>query len=122
MKKNILLLLISAVAPLLIKAQVQKILQSKWVKIMQNDSLGNYIEAEKDFQKFYTAYLKKEAKELKERGNAGEAHLESQEELLIAGYIKWSVAIKPFVKADGSIMPIQERIEIINEANKNRHR
>ncbi|MEP7255822.1 MAG: hypothetical protein ABI666_08585 [Ferruginibacter sp.] len=122
MKKTILVLLISTAAPLLIKAQVQKILQSKWVKIMQNDSLGNYIEAEKDFQKFYTAYLKKEAKELKERSNAGEAHLESQEELLIAGYIKWSVAIKPFVRYDGSIMPIDERMVIINDANKNRHK
>ena len=121
MKKIILILLIYSASPLFSHAQNQKILQSKWVKIMQHESSGNFIEADNDFQKFYTSYLKKKIKSKEESNGAspGEAHLETQEELMIAGYLKWSLGIKPFVRTDGTIMSIEERMAIINEARKN---
>ena len=41
----------------------QKVQRSKWVKIMANDSAYNFLEAQKEFQVFYTAYLKEQHKE-----------------------------------------------------------
>ena len=121
MRKIILLLLIYSSAPLLVHAQSQKLLQSKWIKIMQNETGANYFEADKDFEKFYTSYLKKQIKSKEENNNAspGEAHMESVEDLLIASYQKWSTGIKPFVRADGTIMPIEQRIAVINDTRKN---
>ena len=43
----------------------QKVLRSKWVKIMANDSSYNFLEAQKEFQSFYTAFLKEERKQVK---------------------------------------------------------
>ena len=101
----------------------QKILRSKWVKIMANDSSYNFLEAQKEFQGFYTAFLKEERKEqLKKQRNkssAEEVHLESQLELLVADYLRWSVMIKPFVNADGTVMPLKERLTIINNSKRN---
>lgn len=97
-----------------------KIKQAKWVKIMNADSLYNYFEAEAEFQKFYTVYLKEKKKEerKREKSNAAsheEEHLDSPVDLLVSEYFKWNVAIKPFVLANGSIMPLTQRLAIIRE-------
>ena len=101
----------------------QKVLRSKWVKIMVNDSSYNYLEAQKEFLSFYSGFLKEERKEqLKKQRNkssAEEVHLESPLELLVADYLRWSVMIKPFVKADGTIMALTERLAIINNSKRN---
>ncbi|MEP7165676.1 MAG: hypothetical protein ABI741_13335 [Ferruginibacter sp.] len=100
----------------------QKILRSKWVKIMSNDSSYNYLEAEKEFEGFYTDFLaekKKEQRKQRNRSSAGEDHMESPAELLVAQYLRWSIAIRPFVKADGSIMSLSDRLAIINNNKRN---
>ena len=108
-------------SPLVSKAQTEKLRQSKWIKIMENETTGNYFEADNDFQKFYASYLEKKSTTKEEQNNTapGEDHLESPVELFIASYLKWSIGIKPFVLPDGSIMPIEQRMIIINEARKN---
>ena len=121
MRTVIILLLIYSMSPLVSKAQTEKLRQSKWIKIMENETTGNYFEADNDFQKFYASYLEKKSTTKEEQNNAatGEDHLESPVELFIASYLKWSIGIKPFVLPDGSIMPIEQRMIIINEARKN---
>ncbi|MEO7310510.1 MAG: hypothetical protein ABIX01_08940 [Chitinophagaceae bacterium] len=120
MKRRLLFLVLLVFAGTkLIHAQdiPAKVKQAKWVTIMNADSLYNYFEAEADFQKFYAGYLKEKKKEerRRERSNAAspqEEHLESPVELLVADYVKWTVQIQPFVRADGSIMPLAERLVI----------
>ena len=101
----------------------QKVQRSKWVKIMANDSAYNYFEAQKEFQSYYAEYLKEKKREAlrKQRNNASaeEEHLESLTELLVADFLKWSARIKPFVNADGSIMPLADRLAIINKYKRN---
>lgn len=97
----------------------QKVQRSKWVKIMANDSSYNFLEAQKEFEAFYKDYLKEMNKEQKRRERNGsspeEEHMESPVELLVADYLKWSITIKPFVRADGTIIPLSARLVIINE-------
>ena len=120
MRKIILLLLIYSALPILTNAQTERVMQSKWVKIMEDESSGNYFEAQIDFHKFYTSYQKKKVKSKEESNNAspGEEHIEGPVELLIASYLKWCIGIKAFVQPDGSIMPIEQRMAIINQARK----
>ena len=120
MTKIICLLLITSVFSLAGKAQQENLRQSKWVKIMQNDATGNFLEAEMEFRKFYEAYRMQQIKKPDEENNASpvEAHLESQEDLWVASYLKWSMAVRPFVRADGTIIPIEQRIALINETRK----
>lgn len=100
----------------------QKIQRAKWYRIMSNDSSYNYLEAQKEFQGFYKEYLAEQKKEqrrrVRNRSSAEENHLESLTELLVADFLKWSIAIKPFVLEDGTIMPLSKRMSIINEAKK----
>ncbi len=100
-----------------------KVQRSVWVKIMSNDSSYNYLEAQKEFQNFYTGYLKEKKKEerRKERNKASaeEDHLESPIELLVASYLRWAITIKPYVHADGSIIPLTKRLEIIQASKIN---
>ncbi len=110
-----------------VKAQnvPQKIQKSKWVQIMSNDSSYNYFEAREEFKKYYTQFLKEKKKEevkleRKKSSSSEEQHLENPTELLVANYLRWSIAIKPFVKADGTIIPLTTRLDIINSVkNKN---
>ncbi len=86
---------------------------------MSNDTAYNYFEAEQEFQLFYTVFLnekKREANKKRKKNTAQEVHIESARDLLIADFLKWSAAIKPFVRADGSIIPISGRLAIINSA------
>ena len=101
----------------------QRVKRSKWVKIMDNDSSYNYLEAQKEFQVFYTEYLKEKNKEQIRRERSGsssaEEHLENPTELLVAEYLKWSITIKPFVRANGTIIPLSGRLAIINDNKRN---
>ena len=101
----------------------QKVQRSKWVRIMSNDSSYNFLEAQKEFQSFYTEYLKEQHKEQvkreRNRSSSGEDHIESPVELLVADYLRWSITIKPFVRADGTIIPLSSRLAIINSSKKN---
>lgn len=119
---SILLLSICSL-PLNAQQVSQKVQRSTWVKIMSNDSSYNFLEAQKEFQHFYTDFLNEKKKEerRKERNkvSAEEDHLESPAELLVAQYLRWAITIKPYVKADGSIMPLSKRLEIIQTANRN---
>jgi len=87
---------------------------------MSNDSAYNYLEAQKEFQGFYKDYLVEQKKEFQKKqrnkSSAEETHLESQTELLVAQFLKWSIGIKPFVLADGTILPLSKRLSIINSA------
>ena len=102
------------------KAQSQKVLNSKWVKIMQDESSASFLEAENDFKKYYASYLKKKIRSKDERHaeSPGEEHLESPEEKLIARYQRWAMVMRPFVNADGSLKPIEERVAIMNAARQ----
>ena len=90
---------------------------------MSNDSSYNFLEAQKEFQSFYTEYLKEQHKEQvkreRNRSSSGEDHIESPVELLVADYLRWSITIKPFVRADGTIIPLSSRLAIINSSKKN---
>lgn len=91
---------------------------------MSNDSAYNYLEAQKEFQNFYKEYLNEKKRELKRQqrnktASEAEVHLESPTELLVADFLKWTIMIKPFVRADGSIIPLKERLAIINEYKRN---
>ncbi|MES2772616.1 MAG: hypothetical protein V4722_00435 [Bacteroidota bacterium] len=100
-----------------------KLKQAKWVKIMANDSLYNYFEAEAEFKKFHVSFLKEKMREEKRRERKGsssnEEHLESPEELLVADYLKWAIQIQPFVLANGTIMPLVQRLAIIKQTREN---
>lgn len=94
--------------------------EEKWVQIMANDSAVNFFEAEAAFKKFHTRWM---AKERAERGAeaenpAGEEHKKGPEEYLVAAYLKWSLTMKPYVLPDGKLMPLQQRLAIIQEARK----
>ncbi len=125
MSKFFFLIFLLFVCTFHLKAQEvsQKVQRSTWVKIMSNDSSYNYLEAQKEFQSFYTGFLKEKKKEerRKERNKASaeEEHLESPSELLVANYLRWAITIKPYVNADGSIIPISKRLEIINSSKRN---
>ena len=124
MRKLLFSITLFLVTFLQLKAQQvpQRVQKSKWVKIMSDDSSYNFLEAQKEFQSFYSDYLKERNKEQlrRERSKAspGEEHLESPVELLVADYLKWSIAIKPFVRADGSIIPLSGRLAIIRDTKK----
>jgi len=125
MKKFIIVLLTANIFSLHLQAQdiPQSLKQEKWVKIMDNDSAANFLEADASFRKYYASYLKEKNKEENGKQNnnapAEEEHMKSPEEFLIAGYLKWSINIKPFVLADGMIMPMARRLAII-EASRNK--
>jgi len=101
----------------------QKIQRATWYRIMSNDSSYNYLDAQKEFQGFYKEYLAEQRKEQRRRernkATAEESHLESLTELLVADFLKWSIAIKPFVLADGTILPLSRRLAIVTETKKN---
>ena len=90
---------------------------------MSNDSSYNYLEAQKEFQGFYTEFLNEKKRELRKKqrnpASAEEEHLESPTELLVADFLHWTIAIKPFVRADGSIIPLSSRLAIINDIKRN---
>lgn len=121
MNKHWLLILLILACSLQLNAQQvsQKIQRATWYKIMSNDSSYNYLDAQKEFQGFYKEYQAEQKKEQRRRernrSTAEESHLESLTELLVADFLRWSVAIKPFVLADGSILPLSKRLAIINE-------
>jgi hypothetical protein len=124
MKKSLLLVLLLFMLSARVHAQniPAKLKQAKWVKIMSNDSSYNYLEAEAEFQKYYNSYLKEKRKEERRRtvnpSHAEEEHKLSPQELLISKYQEWSVTIKPFVRRDGSIIPLTGRLKIIQDAKK----
>ena len=119
-----LIFLLFAIVQLNAQQIPQKVQRSTWVKIMSNDSAYNYLEAQKEFQNFYKEYLNEKKRELKRQqrnktASEAEVHLESPTELLVADFLKWTIMIKPFVRADGSILPLKERLAIINEYKRN---
>jgi hypothetical protein len=122
MRKYILLPFAIAFISLQLQAQdiPQKLLDEKWVKIMANDSMANFPEADAAFQKYYASYIKEKKKaEMSVQPSVSkmeEEHLNDPETFLIAGYIKWSISIKPFVGSDGRIMPMERRLAIIQAA------
>ena len=90
---------------------------------MTNDSACNYFDAREESQKYYTQFQKEQKREeakleRKKSSSSEEKHLENPTELLVADYQRWSIAIKPFVKSDGTIIPLTSRMEIINNAKK----
>lgn len=125
MKKIIFPILLTLIFSYQLNAQqiTQKVQKSTWVKIMSNDSSYNYLEAQKEFQSFYKDFLKEKKREerRKERNKASaeEEHLESPAELLVANYLRWVITIKPYVNADGTIIPLSKRLEIINKNKRN---
>lgn len=107
-----------------LQTQAQKLPKSlreeKWVQIMTNDSAMNFFEAEAAFKKFHTRWLAKEKAEREEEAEnpASEEQRKGSEEYLVAAYLKWSLTMKPFVLPDGKLMPLQQRLAIIQEARK----
>lgn len=125
MKKNGLFLLSFLLFGLFTQAQIvsQKVRESTWARISANDTTVNYFVAQKDFEKFYSKYLKEKNREELRRArrqpaSPQEEHLDSPEELLVSNYIKWSMAIKPFVNADGTIIPLEKRLAIIRQTRQ----
>ncbi len=122
MRKFILIILLAISFSVQVQAQqLPKALQGeKWVQAMANDSAANYFEAEAAFQKFYTAWQAKEKAERAREANspAEEEQRKGPEEYCISAFLKWSVMIKPFVLPDGRIMPMSQRLAIIQEARK----
>jgi hypothetical protein len=122
MKRCILMALM--VVSFAIQTQAQQLPKSlreeKWVQIMANDSAMNFFEAEAAFKKFHTGWLAKEKAERAEEASnpAGEEQRRGPEEYLIAAYLKWSLAMKPFVLSDGKLMPLTQRLAIIQQARK----
>jgi hypothetical protein len=93
----------------------------KWIRAMSNDSSANFFEAEASFRKFYTAWQEKiKERDQKEEkvNNPGleEEHMKEPEDFFISRYRQWSMLIKPFVLANGHIMPVNQRLSIIQEA------
>ena len=115
MKKFILAIIIFLASTKYSSAQKDNLQQSKWVQIMQNEMTGNFVEAEKDFLQFYNSYLKSKGIEERNESSSGEEHLESPTSLYISSFIRWSHAIRPFVREDGSIMTIVQRLVLINK-------
>lgn len=100
----------------------EKLKNESWVRIMQNDTSVNYFEANKDFAKFRKQHAKEEAREQKRLERKGvrvpnEPHLENKEELIMNSFVKWSRSMKPFVSEDGKIMPLEKRLELMNNKN-----
>ena len=125
MKKNGIFLLPFLLFGLFSQAQQapQKVRESTWARISANDTTVNFFDAQKDFEKFYTKYLKEKNREelhraRREPASPQEEHLDGPEELLVSNYIKWSIAIKPFVNADGTIIPLEKRLAIIRQARQ----
>ena len=93
-----------------------------WIRIMQNDTSVNYFTAKKDFAKFVALHRKKEAEEKQEAKQTSksteripeEEHLQDPEENAIMMFERWSKSIKPFVMRDGKVMPIEQRMALIN--------
>ena len=93
-----------------------------WVRIMQNDTTVSYFTAKKDFTKFVAQYRKKEAEEKQgekqpEKSTERipeEEHLQNPEENAMMAFERWSKSIKPFVMANGKIMPVEQRMAVIN--------
>jgi hypothetical protein len=124
MTRIALILIFSLVCTLFAKAQVSDDLKNAtWVRIMQNDTSINYFVAEKDFEKFRVEHRKVEAQkqaEEKEAANNGEhrpneSHLEDPEQAAIMAFQWWSKSIRPFVGSDGKVMPIEQRMAIVNK-------
>jgi hypothetical protein len=118
-----LILIFTLVCALFAKAQVSDDLKNAtWVRIMQNDTSVNYFVAKKDFEKFRVEHRKveaqKQAQEKKAAGNndhrPNELHLEDPEEAAIMAFQLWSKSIRPFVGNDGKVMPIKQRMAIVN--------
>jgi hypothetical protein len=122
MTKFILIILVAMAFSAQVQAQQlpKTLKEEKWVQIMANDSAANYFEAEAAFQKFYTTWQAKEKAEKAREANdpAEEEQRKGPEEYCITAYVKWSGMIKPFVLPDGRIMPMSQRLAIIQEARK----
>jgi len=120
MLKYIILLLVTLSVYSASAQDIDKIKNESWVRIMQNDSTVNFFKAQKDFAKFRAQHNKEAAKEEAERRKEvangerkpNEPHLEDPEEAIMAAYQKWARSIKPFVTADGKIMPLEQRLAI----------
>jgi hypothetical protein len=126
MKKIFILYMLLFAAQAAYTQQIpNKLVQAKWVKIMNADSVFNFFEAEAEFEKFNISYEKAKAKAERKRAknnvaNEQEAHLESIEELYINPYIIWRENIKPFVLESGAILSITARLAIINSVRNNK--
>jgi hypothetical protein len=106
------------------QAQVNDVLKNAtWVRIMHNDTTVNYFVAKHDFAKFVAQHKKEEAQERnKEKSTANaeerqpnEEHLKSPENAAIMAFQQWSKTIKPFVTADGKIMPVEQRMALVDK-------
>ena len=107
-------------------AQVKNKFQNEsWVRIMQNDTSVNYFTARKDFAKFVAEYRKKEAKSqhtekvvTKGEEHPHESHLKDPESAAILQFQRWSRSVQPFVTSDGKIMPVEQRMALVNKGKK----
>ncbi len=125
MKTFISTLFIFLFSVVCVKSQdFSKIKNQSWVRIMENDTSVNFFKAQKDYTKFRKSYLKREAKEEKKRKKemaekgehfTYESHLENPEEMVMMRYEQWARSMKPFVSSDGRVMPIEERMKIVNQ-------
>ena len=97
--------------------------KATWVRIMQNDITINYFTAQKDFSKFMAKHRKEEARKMKALKKAGqqpdEAHLEDEDEPLITAFVRWTQSVKPYVTKDGKILPVAQRVQIMNGSKRN---
>jgi hypothetical protein len=101
----------------------EELKKSTWMRMMlTNDTTLNYFEAKKDFAKFVAQHKREEALQRANEKAANnterkpnEEHLESPEDAAIMAFKQWSKAIKPFVMANGKIMPVEQRLAVINK-------
>ena len=122
MRRSIIILIFFSVCCLVATAQKHDNLKNAtWIRIMQGDTTVNYFTAKKDFAKFAAQHRKKEAQEEKERQSEknttrvpNEEHLRDPEENAIMAFERWSKSMRPFVKANGKVMSIDERMAAIN--------
>lgn len=105
---------------------LDKLKSQSWMKIMQDEASVNFFTAQKDYSKFKKAYIKDEAKkEAREKKKQlkhptpNESHLENPEESLMMAYEKWARSMKPFVTKDGSVMPLDERLKMVQKKKTN---
>lgn len=99
---------------------ISKLKNQSWMKIMQNDTSINFFKAKKDYVKFKKVYKKQEAKQearekkdIPKHSPPNEEHLESPEASLMMAYEKWERSMRPFVTKDGKVMPVEQRLKMV---------
>lgn len=121
MKKNAVSVILFCVCTLALHAQQADLKNATWIRIMQNDTSVNYFVAKKDFAKFVSEYHRKELKEKQKEQDVvnteehrHEEHLKNPLWAAIMAFNQWSKNIRPFVSSDGKIMPIEQRMNLVN--------